>query len=412
MRKNKQETIEYIPEWDGGSYQTGAAKPPKRSNTLVAVLLVVVIFLGGLASAMGVLNVQLLMKMSQQGDSVNPLDTNAVPHDTVSNAFLGNHDAPVPTVPEPYPLELITFSMLDSMTSDQIFGHNEQAMVSVYCTTHGSETVSGTGVVISTNGYIITNAHILEAAQRVFVYLSDGQLLRAAIVGSDPFTDLAVLYVESERLKPALFTKTASLQTNEQIHAMKGQPDADRNFLISGNFEGFEQMSTGDLSVRVMHSSLWGDSGPIFDNNGQILAIQTGKIGRYFEKNHSDVKGIAIPTEVVEKVAQALIMNGHIEGRPMLGLQVEVISKLYQHYWALPGGLLVTQINKGSNASFQGLKDGDILLTLDGVELSTRADLYATLYRAQIGDELIAAVFRDGRKFTVTLTVEEIENTD
>ena len=58
------------------------------------------------------------------------------------------------------------------------------------------------------------------------------------------------------------------------------------------------------------------------------------------------------------------------------------------------------------------LKDGDILLTLDGVELSTRADLYATLYQAQIGDELIAAVFRDGRKFTVTLTVEEIENTD
>ena len=409
MRKNKHKTTEYIPEWDGGSYQTGAAKPPKRSNTLVAVLLVAVIFLGGLASAMGILNFRLLVKMDQQNDAVNPFDTNISPQNTVSNAFFGNHDVPAPTVPEPYPMELITFSMLGSMTPEQIFGHNEQAMVSVYCTTHGSETVSGTGVVVSNNGYIVTNAHILEAAQRVFVYLSNGQLLRAAIVGSDPFTDLAVLYVEADDLKPALFIKTDSLQPEAQLHAMNGQPDADHNFLISGNFYNFAQLSSGTLSVQVMHSSLWGNSGPIFDNNGQILAIQTGKIGRYFEDDLSDPRGIAIPTEIVEDVVQALIRNGYMEGRPTLGLQVEAISKLYQHYWALPGGLLVTHIQEGSNAFCQGLKDGDILLTLDGEELSSRADLYATLYRSQIGDELIAAVFRDGRKFTVSLTVEEIK---
>ena len=409
MRKNKHETTEYIPEWDAGSYHTGAAKPPKQSNALVAVLLVVVICLGGLASAFGVLNFRLLMKIGEQNQAVNPLDTNPVPQTSAVNSLLGNHDEPAPTLPEPHHMELITFSMLGSMTPEQIFGHNEQAMVTVYCITHSGETVSGTGVVVSTNGYIVTNAHILEAAQRVFVYRSNGELLRSAIVGSDPFTDLAVLYVQCEDLKPALFTKTNNLQAEDQIHAMSDQPDADDRFMISGNFHSFSKLSSGTLSVQVMHSSLWGNSGPIFDNNGQIVAIQAGKIGRYFEDDLPDTRGIAIPTEMVEDVVQELIQQGYMDGRPTLGLQVEAISKLYQHYWALPGGLLVTQIEDGSNAFCQGLKEGDILLTLDGVELSSRADLYATLYEAQIGEELIAAVFRDGRKFTVTLTVEEIK---
>ena len=137
MRKNKHKTTEYIPEWDGGSYQTGAAKPPKRSNTLVAVLLVAVIFLGGLASAMGILNFRLLVKMDQQNDAVNPFDTNISPQNTVSNAFFGNHDVPAPTVPEPYPMELITFSMLGSMTPEQVREHMEESILFLFTSDFG-----------------------------------------------------------------------------------------------------------------------------------------------------------------------------------------------------------------------------------------------------------------------------------
>lgn len=409
MRKRKQDTIEYIPEWDAGSYHTGSAKPPKRSNSLVTVLLVVVIFLGGLASAFGILNFRLLAMMANNGDSVTPLDTNPEMTHTTINAFMGSHDDPAPCVPHNRNVDLNVHLPRENMTADDIYQHNEQALVSVYSTTHGSETLSGTGIVVSEEGYIVTNAHILEAAQRVFVYLPDGKLVRAAIVGTDPFTDLAVLYVMADGLQAALFAQTTALKPEDEVHAMKEQPDAEHNFMLSGAVYAMTELSTGDLTVNVLQSSLWGNSGPVFDKQGQIIGIGAGKISRYFDENNYDGKGIAIPTETVCAVVSELVENGHIEGRPAIGIQVEAISKLYQHYWELPGGLLVTQIDANSNAFLQGLKEGDILLTLDGTQLTSRADLYATVYSAEIGEELIAAVFRDGRKFTVTLTVEETE---
>lgn len=409
MRKRKHETTEYIPEWDAGSYQTGAAKPPKKNNGLVTCLLVAVICLGGLASAFGVLNFRLLAMMSENGDSVTPLDTNQETQTTVANAFLNNQDEPAPNIPDNRELKLAIDIPKDSSTADDTFSHNDQALVSVYSATYGGGTLSGTGIILSRDGYILTNAHILEAAQRVFVYLPDGQLKRAAIVGTDPFTDLAVLYIQAEGLTAAIFANAGQLPAESEVYAPKEQPDADYNFMLSGTVYGLKTLSTGDLTVDILQSSLWGNNGPVYDSMGHIVGIRAGKISNYFADDVCGARGIAIPTETMLDVVQALMEDGHVEGRPVIGIQVETISKLYQHYWELPGGLLVTQIEDSSNAFLQGLEEGDILLTLDGNQLTSRADLYATLYQTEIGDELIAAVFRDGRKFTVTLTVEEME---
>ena len=408
MRKHKQEVTEYIPEWDAGTYHTGSAKPPKRSNGLVTGLLIAVICLGGLASAFGALNFRLLSSMMEQGgDPVTPLDTHATPvASTTANAFLDNQEHPAPSIPANRNMQLQISTSREEMTAEEIYSRNERSLVSVYATTHGSQTQSGTGIALSEDGYILTNAHILEGAQRIFIYLSDGHLVRAAVVGADPFTDLAVLYVQADGLVPALFAKAASLQPEDPVHALKDQPDADHNFLLSGAFYSLAELSTGDLTLQVLQSSLWGTHGPVFDDMGRIVGIQAGKISRYFD---CEAQGLAIPCETMLAVVTELIENGRMEGRPALGIQVAAISRLYQHYWELPGGLLVTQINENSNAALQGLEEGDILLTLDGIQLTSRADLYATLYQAQIGDELTAAVFRDGRKFTITLIVEEME---
>ena len=160
------------------------------------------------------------------------------------------------------------------------------------------------------------------------------------------------------------------------------------------------------LSVPVLMSDLDGITGPVFDSQGRIVAMQVSRILRYFSQ--ASTAGVSIPAETVQEVVAQLMADGCIAGRPDLGFQVETISRLYQHYWDLPGGLLVTILDETCSASASGLLDGDILLALDGVVLSSRADLYATLYNAQVGDQLTAAVFRDGKKFTLTLTVQEI----
>ena len=407
MRKQKTETTEYIPVNDTGSYQTGAARPPKRNSGLITVLLIVIIFLGGMASALGFLNFRLLAMMAEKDATITPLDTNAssVPSEP-EDAFLENGREHPPEIPDLRDVRIELDHLHEEMTPESIYHHNEQSLVSVYCNTHCNEMLSGTGIVLSSDGYILTNAHIVDSHQRVFVALSDGRLLRAAIVGSDPFTDLAVLYVEADDLTPAIFVTSDTVDSNDDVHALNNQPDSDRNFLLSGKVYTLGSISTGDLSVELLSSSLWGDSGPVFDSQGRIVAIRTGKIRNYFATDYRNQQGMAIPSRTVQAVVAELIEKGHIAGRPTLNIQAEPISRLYQHYWSLPGGLLVTRISDGSNAELQGLQEGDILLTLEGEQLTSRADLYAVVYSSQVGDELIAAIFRDGRIFTVTLTVE------
>lgn len=406
MRKRNHETTEYIPEWDAGSYHTGPAKPPKRSSGLIAALLIAVICLGGLASAFGILNFRLLAAISEHSDSLTPLDTHNATVTTDPNRFLDTNDDPAPVIPAVRDFRLLLDNS-STMTVDQRYSYNEQSLVSVYCTTYCNETLSGTGVILSEDGFILVNSHVLEAAQRIFVYLPEGKLLRASLVGSDPFTDLAVLYVQATGLTPALFAGTQNVCAEDPIRAMREQPDADHNFMVSGKIYALTELSAGCLKTNVLQTNLWGDSGPVFNSQGHIIAIQAGKIVQYFDDETCTTHGLAIPSEIVQQTVNKLIEEGYIENRPVLGIQVEAISKLYQHYWELPGGLLVTQIEDSCNAIAQGLQEGDILLTLDGTQLLTRADLYTVLYASQIGDELTAAVFRDGRKFTITLTVEE-----
>lgn len=407
MRKKKQETTQYTSEPDICAYYTGAARPPRRHSWLVTLLLVAVIFLGGMASALGIVNFHLLAMQYQQGEPMNPVTSANGSLSTNPTAFLNANDDPAPQVPADRHVEMDLNTKENLLTAQDIYHQNEQALVSVYCTTKGNETLSGTGVVLSKDGYILTNAHIVEAANRVFVYVSDGRLLRAAVVGFDPFTDLALLYVRADNLTPAIFTSAGSLQPNETVYALKNQPDAEHNQLLSGSVTSAQPLSTGALTLPALQTGLTGESGPVFDSKGQIVAMQTDKIRRYFSDDIRGEIGISIPMDTVYTVIAELVANGCVPGRPALGFEVEPISKLYQYYWDLPGGLLVTILDETCSACLRGLEDGDILLTLDGVQLTTRADLYATLYSANVGEELIASVFRDGKKFTVTLTVEE-----
>lgn len=404
MRRHKQDTTEYFFEPDAGHYYTGPARPPRRGSRLVAALLVMVIFLGGMASALGIVNFHLLATQAQNPQPMSPVDLALESNPSDPSVFLGNQDDPAPIVPQDRQLRMEMHDPASDMTAQDIYVHNEKALVSVYTTTHGNETISGTGVVLSKDGFILTNAHVIQSAKRVFVYLPDGRLMRAAVVGSDSFTDLAVLYIQAKDLSPAMFAPAAQLQTNDAIFALNTQPDAQNNFVLVGSVVEHQTLRTCSLSLPVLQTTLTGDGGPMFDAHGRIVAIQAGKIRSYFS---DDLQvGLAIPAEMVQSVVEQLMENGCIPGRPHLGIQVEAISKLYQYYWELPGGLLVTIPDETCSAFAHGLQDGDILLALDGVVLSTEEDLYATLYDARVGDELIAAVFRDGRKFTITLTVE------
>lgn len=412
MAKRKPDINEYIGEYDDGTYQTGAIRPPKPSSGLVAFLLVLVIFLGGICSALGILNIRLLQKLAQIDRETTPLAMASQPEQPSQGTFLEDLDEPEPQLPQNSAVQLqIVQSPYYStekkvqgvLNAQQIQQRAKDSLVQVQCLTHFGAAQTGMGLVISRDGYILVNYHVVDAARRIFVTLPDGTMLRAALVGSDSFCDLAVLYVDAENLTPAVFSNNKSLQVTDPSFAISGPEVIEESSVFSVS----RIFSAKSSTLTLIQTCQGGSSGPVFDSFGNVMGFQTGHISQYFGTADTKGTGLVIPTATIRKIVSDLVQYGHVSGRPSLGIEVEAISKVYQQYWQLPVGLLLTSVQKDSNAALSGLQEGDILLALDGKPVSSRSDLYAALYNLEIGDTVIAVVCRDHQKFTVNLTVED-----
>lgn len=411
MPKQKPETSGTLPEWDEGTYQTGAFKEPRASSGLVAVLLLVVIFLGGLCSVLGIVNIRLLAQITNENNETVPLNQEA--HSTVvgNDSVLDRLDVPLPQVPQK-PQVLLQIAnhtgagTPNALSAQQIREQNARSLVEVQCLTHLNSTESGIGLVLSSDGFILTNSHVVDTAKRIFVTLSDGTMLRAALVGRDNFSDLAVLYVDRQDLVPARFCNNRNLQVGQPTFAFEAgdQPIVIRESSI---FSTGRVFTTKSGSIRLVQTCAGGTTGPVFDSFGHVIGFQVGAISDYFTNADIQGMGMVVPTGGIRQILEKLLQEGFVSGQPHLGLEVEAISKLYQQYWQLPGGLLLTGVSGNSDAALKGLQEGDILLALDGKPVQNRSDLYAILYNHQAGDSLIAVISRDGQQFTVTLTIEE-----
>ena len=409
MAKRKPDIYEYMGQHDDGTYQTGAIHPPKRSSGLVTFLLITVIFLGGICSALGILNIRLLQQLAQTEQGTTPISMAPQPYASSIGSYLEDLEDPEPQMPFIDTLQLQTVkspyvSNANTMlTPQQIYDNSRDSLVQVHCLTHFGATQTGIGLVIDSNGFILVNHHVVDAARRVFVTLSDGTMLRATVVGSDSFSDLALLYVLAEELTPAVFSTNQNLQVTDPSFAISDgfQIQESTIFSVSRTF------STKTSSLTLIQACKGSDSGPVFDSFGNVIGFQVGYISQYFTSADATGTGLIVPTESIKQIVSDLICYGYVQGRPCLGIEVEAISKVYQQYWQLPGGLLLTEVMENSNAALSGLQEGDILIALDGKAINNRRDLYTTLYNHRIGDTVTAVICRNQHKFTIKLTIED-----
>lgn len=414
MAKRKPETSEYLPEWDEGTYQTGKFKEPRGSSGLVVILLLAVIFLGGLCSVMGIANIRLLARIAQNEHQTVPIAQESQATGANNDSVLDQLNLPTPVVPENLRLTLLmadtALSQAETTASyrdgEHLQAEHAQSLVQVQCLTHFNSTENGVGLVLSADGLILTNSHVVDAAKRIFVTLHDGTMHRAALVGCDNFSDLAVLYIDRQDLTPARFSSNQNLQVGQPTYAFEASSDP---ILIreSSVFNIGRTFATSAGAIHLLQTCEGGTTGPVFDSFGHVIGFQVGIISDYFTTD--DIKGIGmvVPTGSIRQILDQLMESGFVSGQPHLGLEVEAISKLYQQYWQLPGGLLLTGISSSSDAAAKGLMEGDILLALDGKPVHERSDLYTILYNHKAGDTLIAVIRRDNQQFTVTLTIED-----
>ena len=411
--------------WEPGKYETGRTNPPKSHNGLIAVLLVVVIFLSGLVSFLGVLNVKLFAELkAQPKDEEEPVSFVSDSDETQETPQFSDPTAPtaeaVPATEtgndtfllNPSPSSVPNIPQEQGLSLQEIYEKSIGSVVSISCAGRGSAS-TGTGVVMTSSGYLVTNAHVVEGAGAVDVLLTDDRVFSATIIGSDEISDLAVLQVEAEDLIPARFGDSTQLRIGDTVAAI-GDPLGVkyRGTYTDGIVSAINRdvdMDGRTMTLIQTNAALnsGNSGGPLINCYGQVIGINTMKIGAFTDSAGVEGIGFAIPSATVKDIVDQLITQGYVSGRPTLGIEGEMLSTFYQHYYRLPSGLYITDVDPGSDAYTKGIEAGDMLLSVENHRISTMEQLKSVLFDREVGQTVEAVIYRGGRQYRVELTLGE-----
>ena len=411
-------------DWDDQYYGTGPTQPPKNYGGLIALMLCIVIFLTGIITVLGVLNIKMFRELKVQQRKTDELSiaftTEAthpedipVPAAMAEEAVQAQQELAFSSMSiQPSPRGLENVPTAGGMSLQDIYVSNIASVVSITCTGYGSSN-TGTGVVLSADGFIVTNAHVVEGASHIDVQLTDDRVFAAEVIGSDDISDLAVLFISQSGLTPAQFGDSASLRVGDTVVAIGDPLGAEfrgtyTNGIVSAINRDVDVDGRTMTLIQTNAALNSGNSGgPLINCYGQVIGINTMKIGTFTDNAGVEGLGFAIPSATVKEIVDQLVAQGYVSGRPSLGLEGEAISGVYQYYYRMPKGLYITYVEPGSSAQQMGIEDGDILLSINDRNVSTMDEMKAAIYEYEVGQTVEAVIYRAGQKYLVELTLSE-----
>ncbi len=419
------ENKNYRPDsYEPGKFETGRTDPPKSHNGLIALLLVVVIFLSGLVSFLGVLNVKLfaqLQALPEQEQEQVSFISETEPGDELQ---LGDPTAPTEEVCDdpavcpdtfqlnPSPEAVPNIPQSQGLSLQDIYDKSIPSVVSIACQGQHSGS-SGTGVILTESGYVVTNAHVVENAWEINVILSDQRQFTATLVGADAVSDLAVLHIKADGLIPAEFGDSSVLRVGDSVVAI-GDPlglelrGTMTNGIVSAiNRDIVTEGRTLTLIQTNAALNSGNSGGPLINCYGQVVGINTMKMGVFSSQSGTEGLGFAIPSTTVKEIADQLIAQGYVSGRPTLGITCETVSTFYQYYYRLPAGLYISQLDPESDAARKGVEAGDILISVGDARITNTDELSAALAGYDVGDTVRIIIFRAGHQYSADITLHE-----
>ena len=425
MDENKNYKPKYAREeepWEENSWQTGSTNPPKSRGGLVAVLLVLVIFLSGIVTVLGILNVKLFQQLKQQEsheDLAISYNLEELPPETTEPAQTlppetrpARQEEQVSMELDPSPSSVSNVPAEGGLPLQEIYLQSIDSVVSISCQRY-SDSTTGTGVVLTEDGYIVTNSHVVEGAQAITIQLTDERVLPARLVGADIVSDLAVLKVDAQDLVPATFGDSDSLRVGDTVVAIGDPLGVElRGTLTDGIISAINRdiyLDGRPITLIQTNAALnsGNSGGPLINCYGQVIGINTMKIGAFTDEAGVEGLGFAIPSATVKDVVDQLIRQGYVSGRPELGIRGESLSIFYQHYYRLPEGLYITEVTPGSDAAAKGIERGDILISINDTHITTADQLSSLLYGFEVGQTVTAVVYRGGYQYELQLTIGE-----
>jgi 2-alkenal reductase len=274
----------------------------------------------------------------------------------------------------------------------------------------------GSGVIIDSQGHIVTNNHVVEDARDLSVILQNGTKLPAKLVGTDLFTDLAVIKVEKQELPIAPLGDSDALRPGERVVAIGSALGDFRNTVTTGVIsalgrdldtgEGYQMEGLIQTDAAINHGN---SGGPLLNLQGQVIGINTAIIrGGVTSPSIAEGLGFAIPSNTVRLVVPQLIEKGYVS-RPYLGIRHRPITPQLASYYDLPvkWGEFVVEVVPGTPAERAGLRQGDIITALDGQTIDEEHPFINLLLHYKPGDTVQLTINRDGQEQTLTVTLGE-----
>ena len=402
--------------WDDGEYGTGRTQPPKSHSGLIAVLLIAVILLTGTITLLGYMNIRMFREMNRQEDTQDVticFDSGTAAETTAVSGSLMQIDAGQATAPTS---PTVVFPPLATeaagLTLQEIYVKCIPSVVSITSEYRGG-TSTGTGVILTDDGYIVTNHHVIENGERITVQLTDDRVCAAWLVGTDKTSDLAVLKIDTDSLTCAEFGNSDLLRVGDSVVAIGDPLGVEyRGTMTDGIVSAINRnVNVNGRPMNLIQTNAALNSGnsggPLINSCGQVIGINTIKIGAFTDSAGVEGLGFAIPSTTVKDIVEQIIQQGYVSGRPWLGITGESISLFYQRYYRLPSGMYITEVAPNSNAARAGLEVGDILISVDGTKVYSQTDLDTLLYHYNAGDTVTIVIYRGGYTMQADIVLEE-----
>lgn len=389
------------------SFESTPRKPGKKSNrsvlrVVLSVVLVLALVGGSCGLTYAALNGQWSAKAQVSANTVGQTQP-------LSTAQSGITAANVTYAVSPE----------GSQTPRMVYENNAQSVVAVSSTVQSTVygqtregTSSGSGFIISTDGYVVTNCHVVEGATAVTVTVSTGDEYEATIIGSDSVNDVALLKVEASGLPAVKIGSSDKLAIGDMVCAIGNPLGSLTATLTVGYVSGKDrQVTTDNSTINMIQTDAAINSGnsggPLFNMYGEVVGITSAKYSGTTSSGAS-IEGIsfAIPIDDVMSIISDLQEYGYVTGA-YLGVTVQDTDAAAAKLYGMPTGAYVNSVVDGGSADRAGVQPKDIIIGLGDIEVTNRTELTRALRRFKAGDETTITVIRSGERITLNITLDE-----
>lgn len=364
-----------------------------KLNFKSIIIIFLVAMLGGAAGAYGILELNKANNTAiSTTTSSNTPTTEQISYSNNENDYSKVIDKAIKTV-----VEITTKAEVQSQS---FFGG----------VTTSEATYLGSGVIISEDGYIVTNNHVVESATNVSVSINEGETYEAKIIGTDTKTDLALIKIEATNLPYSKLVDSDQLVLGQEVIAIGnalGNGTSCSNGIVSAiNREVTIKNYSMTLIQTNAELNSGNSGGGLFDMHANLVGIVNAKTSSSYFSNEASIEGVgfAIPANTVKAVVKELSDNGYVKDRPSLG--VKIYTSQYNEYYGIQG-LVVSETIKGSAAEKAGLKPNDIIKAIDGTIVNEFSELAKILDYYKIGDKVTLSVDRDGKLIEIEVVLQE-----